>query len=147
MLKVGFDLDGVLLKQGVIEWALINKNEELRKMYCYADAMVQITPQLLSHEDDELFILTGRESCLAEATIKVCNRHFPGIPVYFIQASVTWKDPSEFSDWFKAIAEAKAVVINKLKLDVYFEDMPETVIALRELCPNTKIIQYGGRLR
>ena len=49
-------------------------------------------------------------------------------------------------DWLEKVAIAKAKVINQLGLDIYFEDIPVIVVRLRELCPKTKIIQYGGRI-
>jgi hypothetical protein len=48
-------------------------------------------------------------------------------------------------DWLVELAKVKAKVLNNLGIDVYFEDTPEVVEVLRNLCKNTKVIQYGSR--
>ena len=48
--------------------------------------------------------------------------------------------------WDEIQAQRKAKAINDNKIEVFFEDAPQVVIHLRELCLGTKIIQYGGRI-
>jgi len=48
--------------------------------------------------------------------------------------------------FYEGHAIKKAEYINKYNLDVFFEDAPDIVEKLRELCPKTIIIQVGGRL-
>ena len=106
----------------------------------------QCHPEFYASEEDEIVIITGRKEELKNVTEKWCKKWYPQYKLYILP-TVTWKTEAEWSDWFRRVAENKAKMINELKLDVYFEDMPETVKALRKLCPNTKIIQFGGRLR
>jgi hypothetical protein len=43
------------------------------------------------------------------------------------------------------IVNHKAEVLNRCKVDKYFEDNPEAVSMLKLLCPNTKIILVKGQ--
>lgn len=119
-------------------------NPKVETIY-YETRTPLLNPYMFASEDDEIVFITGRKKELAKITKRWCKKFFPNIKL-ILAPSPQWGDESEWQAWFELVAKHKAKVINKLELDVYFEDMPETVKALRKLCPNTKIIQYGGRI-
>jgi hypothetical protein len=144
-MKIGWDLDGCLAQQDVIQVCQTRNLPELKAMY-YGCLLPNTNPQLYANEDDEIVIITGREESLRDITETWCKRWFPQYKL-IMAPTLPWKDESEWQVWFERVAENKAKQINELKLDIYFEDMPETVKALRKLCPNCKIIQFGGRIK
>lgn len=146
-MRLGFDIDGVLGYQDTLAIIQCGKDRNVVRMYYQTvPPNFAMHPANFSNNGDETFILTARGSDLKDITEAWCHKFFPNIPVIMIDPG-QWEDSEDWSRWFKSVAIKKAKVINELKLDVYFEDMPETVEVLRELCPSTKIIQYGGRLR
>ena len=145
-MKIGFDLDGVLIEDSdSILWAMMNKDLQLIELFIKC-LKPSIHPSMFLHDNDIAFIITARQPELKILTVRWCIKHYPSIHVAFA-ATPPWTDYSDWKRWFKEVARQKAKIINNLNLDVYFEDMTNTVDELRELCPNTKIIQYGGRLK
>jgi hypothetical protein len=143
-LKIGFDIDGVLGTQNQIDISCAKDDPDLEKLY-YATVKPQFHPGIFMAEDDEGYLITARKEDLWDITVRWCKKYFPQYQL--IQVPVKpWVTARERGEWRGIIAEAKSTVINHLKLDVYFEDMPETVQRLRKLCSNTKIIQFGGEL-
>ena len=143
-MKIGFDLDGVLLTQNSVDIVLTRENDRAKRLY-YETLQPQLTPCMFAHDADELFIITAREQFLQQLTKKQCDKFFPNITLVQI-AVPQWENAGKWYEWFVSVAKAKAEVINQLGLDIYFEDMPITVEKLRELCKKCKIIQYGGRI-
>ncbi len=141
-LRIGFDIDGVLTDMKGSSWALRIKDENLTQLFC-GEARPLLNPKLFLHEDDEIFIITARSKNLREITQKWCDKYFPGVSIYQVDVKA-WKSSDDWKGWFEEVARSKAKLINVLGLDVYFEDQPKTVTKLRELCPRTTIIQYGG---
>jgi len=144
-MKIGFDLDGVLVQQSTVEIILMKDNAFAEKLY-YETRKPLLNPYLFLNEEDEGVIITSRKESLRKVTERHCRKHHPNLRLFHVTCP-QWKSHKDVEEWFKEIARRKSEVINKLQLDIYFEDMPETVEELRKLCPNTKIIQYGGRLR
>ncbi len=144
-MKIGFDIDGVLANQDTAEIILIKENSTA-EMYYYATREPMLRTSMFLAETDKCYIITCRKEEFKEITEKWCSKHYPGASLVYISVP-QWKSTEEIQSWFKEVAVKKAETINELKLDVYFEDMVETVFWLRELCPNCKIIQYGGRVK
>ncbi len=144
-MKIGWDLDGCLGAQDNVAVCTTRDNPEVKELY-YATMLPQAHPEFYAAQSDEVFIITGRQESLRAITEQWCAKWFPQYKL-IIAPTEPWTDASQWSAWFRRVAENKAEMINALELDVYFEDMPETVMALRELCPSTKIIQFGGRLK
>lgn len=144
-MKIGFDLDGVITRSAVGIWILSGDNVELKKLFT-ATLRPQILPQMFTFKGDELYIITARQKELRDVTADWCFKFFPNIPVFQVHLPM-WKSQKDWEWWREEVAKRKAKIINELKLDIYFEDIPQTVERLRKLCPNTKIIQYGGRVR
>lgn len=146
-MKIGFDLDSVLATQHIPSIILITGNHFAEDQYC-GTLIHQLIPSMFLGKNDVAVIITGRMPRLSPITKEWCKLHFPQIKVYEARTA-QWKStsPEELERWYDETAKNKAVIINKQKIDVYFEDMPETVERLRKLCPNCRIIQYGGRVR
>ena len=143
-MKIGFDIDGVIVPLSEIEIRLTHEFPNLERIY-YDTRKIQLIPQDFISNDDEAFMITGRRAALIPQTEAWHKKYFPNITLIVLSVEPYTRD-EDIQDWMKRSAVAKAAKINELGLDVYFEDMPTTVRALRELCPNTKIIQYGGRI-
>jgi hypothetical protein len=143
-MKIGFDIDGVIATQEPGIFIPIRDSPVAQEVY-YSSRQPELLPSMFCHKDDKAYIITARKKELKQITKDWCKLHFPGLTVIQLNTP-EWNKTSEIKVWMKGIAEVKAEKINELQLDVYFEDMPETVIWLRNLCPNCKIIQYGGRV-
>jgi len=143
-LKIGFDLDGVLATQSEIEIVLSKSNPKLEMMY-YRTRKPNIDIKLFGANQDTFVIITCRKQELKVVTLEWCAKFFPNIPLYVVSVP-QWKSDDQWQEFYRQIAEAKAPLINELKLDVYFEDIPFVVQELRRLCPHCRIIQYGGRI-
>lgn len=143
-MRIGFDIDGVLSDLRGSSWVVRKTNPDLMRLYC-TEMRTLLDSRLFLHNDDEMFIITARDPDFEDVTRQWCDRFYPGVPVHRVDVK-TWDTSKDWGDWFERVAKAKADLVNKLELDVYFEDQPKTVAKLRELCPNTKIIQYGGKI-
>ena len=148
-MKVGFDIDGVILK---IDLGLIraidmiddvDKRNEVSKYY-YGQRERQLNPLDYMYEDDELFIITGRAPCYKEETKKWVKKYFPMAKLIILGEEEDFAN-CVLDNWFEKQSIMKAGAIKKYYIEVYFEDTPDIVRRLRELCPKCKIIQYGGR--
>ena len=156
-MRVGFDLDGVLcgINVGVLRIIDNIQRGDVKRSseeWYYRERKPLLNPHFFLSEKDEMFIITSRSERLSHIT-KTWVRHFFGNRVtekrLIIVSHETKKlgnSKMQVNKWLREMGEKKAKTINKLELDVYFEDSPETVQVLRKLCPNTKIIHYGGRL-
>jgi len=139
--RIGFDLDGVIVHQNGAEWRYLeNEGKALRDYVAALRPTLDI--KMFVHPGDEAFIVTGRDSRLHVITDFWCQKWFPGIVLHCVNQAI--EEP--VGGWIKHITSEKAKVIRVLELDVYFEDNATVVERLRILCPNTKIIQYGGML-
>jgi len=145
-LRIGFDLDGVLCDQNV-ENIISSIQDTYREDLYYATRIPQLITALFMSENDVGFIITARRKRLKDLTEEWCSKFYPFLELHFIDTPVWNKlNPEDVGRWMDEVGSIKAKRINQLKLDIYFEDMPQVVSLLREKCPNTKIIQYGGRL-
>lgn len=143
-MKIGFDLDGVIVSCDSYIWGLAQGNEPVLKL-ALEEAKPVLNPRLFTSEKDEIYFITARSPAFDEITKRWCKHFFPDVTLVSVVVP-PWKDSNGWDKWYTIVARMKANIINDLKIDVYFEDMPVTVKHLRKLCPNTKIIQYGGRI-
>lgn len=148
-MRVGFDLDGVLADISVVDWLLTGqiKDEKQNKvLYQFLhDQKLLINPCELLHEKDEYIIITGRGEKYREITERWLKKYGITAPLYMTDVGVVADYPS-LDAYFEALAVTKAKYIKSECIEVFFEDSPDTVIRLRELCPKCKIVQVGGRL-
>jgi len=151
---IGIDIDGVIASIDLPILRLIDTlgdKETIRNIeeFYYANRKLELDPQLISSFiGDKVILITGRPEWLKDITVDwlsrnkirydkliFCNHFAP-----FGQFS-----KKELDKWFKELAVKKSDVLKEENVEVYFEDTPDTVRWLRELCPNIKIIQYGNR--
>jgi len=155
--RIGYDLDGVLCD---IDVAVIRIMDNLPKVqrdsveeWYYRDRKPRLNPYLFGLPEDEVFIITGRQQQLKDITTTWVTKHFPDIIKsgrFFIVGAENdtlngVNDKDEIEKWCQRRIKEKADMINKLKLDVYFDDNV-FIQDLRELCPSCKIIHFGGRV-
>lgn len=138
-MKIAFDLDGVICDLDLASFHYVFKEDgdSAEKGY-YLSRKVQFNPYLLLHEDDEAIIITARRygwKGLTEEWLKA-----QGIKIPIVHEATTIP-PSDF----EKLAEWKADIINREKVELYIDDNPAIVKTLRKLCPKTTILQYGAR--
>jgi len=156
-LRIGFDLDGVLCDIDIPVLRILDnlpdeQKESVEEWY-YRGRVPMLNPYMFKSIDDKIFIITGRSKHLLDITKNWIKRFLPDVYMrgnfYVVGDSNDLLDnentEKEIDLWVKRRMQEKADMINKLKIDVFFDDTYNTPI-LRKLCPNTKIIQYGGQL-
>jgi len=149
-MKLGFDLDGVIIKNNLAILRLIDliedpkKRKEISKYY-YKQQDILLDPLKFLLEEDELYIITSRNRIYKEETESIVKKYFP-LAKLIILNHVEPHLLLDLKDWYKKQAELKAKVIKELGIEVYFEDRPQVVRYLRNLCPNTKIICFGDHI-
>jgi len=149
-LRVAFDIDGVILD---IDLGLIraidfihNKEEEQEATrFYYVCRRPLLNPLDFLHEDDELYIITGRDEKFREITEKWAKRYFPSAKLIVLGHEEPTGD-TIFEEWYVKQARRKAKALIENQIDIYFEDTAPVVRELRMMCPKTKIVQYGGRV-
>lgn len=160
-MKIAFDLDGVVLDQDMgfcrmVDLGHQEDQQELMKYYCNHRPL-QLNPIDFLADDDELFFITGRSILVEELTLKWAKKYFPMAKVIITRLQHPSRDTilmtsnygkvGEGKSWNKLQAERKAKAIIDNEIDVYFDDNPEVVKHLREMCDSrVKIVQYGGRV-
>lgn len=150
-MNIAFDLDGVVLDQDLCALRSINlmqdrkQAQELFVYYCLY-RQIQLNPMDYISEGDKLFFITGREELVRDITERWQKKYFPQATLIMTDCTYNEKEQNEKIEvWYVTQAKKKAKPILDNKIDVFFEDTPQVVVELRKLCPNTKIIQYGGR--
>jgi len=148
-MNVGFDLDGTVLSQDLAILRMQNTADEKEKMiimkfYC-AHRSMNFNPLDFLAENDNLLFITGRDKSVEAITKKWASKYFPNAKIIVTKLDAPTGN-TKMINWYLLQAEAKAKVINDNNVEVYFEDAPEIVDYLRKLCPNCKVIKYGGRL-
>jgi len=154
-MRIGFDLDGVLAKTDIPLFRVADMSldkEKRRDVYNWKFKLSEtlLNPiDLILFEEDEYYIITSRDSVSREITERWVKMYCPHCKeLIMLDSGLPDKNASveEVMAWVERMADDKAKVINERKIEVYFEDSPTIVRKLRKLCPNTKIIQYGGRI-
>lgn len=146
----GFDLDNVLCDGNITILRMIDqmtpeKRTAVEEWY-YLERKPLLNPEYLLADNDKYIIITGRSEKVRFETEwwiqKYCSNCTKLIMVDLGPAYNCTN--GEVKKWSQEQARRKAEIINKEKVDIYFEDNGECVLQLRKLCPNTKIIKYGG---
>jgi len=146
-MRIGFDLDGVILKTNLAILRLMDLEKSKKKreevyMYYYNNPEILLNPFDYASEEDIVFIITARSIKYKVPTLKFVDKYFPRANLVLLDH----KEPKANEDmdkWYDKQAELKANAINQLKIDVYFEDSWKVVKRLRELCPNCKVIHFS----
>ena len=148
-MNIAFDIDGVILEIDLFALRFIDSlsdsklRSELSKYY-YKSRRFLLNPIDFINKDDILFIVTGRNNLYKNITEAWHKKYLPEAILVCLDHEEP-KVETILEDWFIKQAIVKSKALKKYKIDVYFEDTPEVVRELRKLCPDTKIVQYGGR--
>ena len=153
-IKIAWDLDGVLCDIDIATLRLIDNepNAEARQSaeeWYYRERKPLLDARLLLSKDDEFYIITSRPERLQKITKLWVKHYYPQARLYFVsQESLRPEENNNESikNWCFNKVQLKAQKINELGIDVYFDDEAEAFEEFRKLCPNCKIIKYGGRL-
>jgi len=152
-MKIGFDLDGVLCNVSITQIVLLNEipDEKLRnyaKLWYYRERKPLLDARLLLKHDDEMYIITSRDKEFTDVTERWVKHYYPKAKLTVLgQDEMEGNGELKARDYCKEKVEMKAQKINELGVEVYFDDEAEWFDDFRELCPNCKIIKYGGRLK
>jgi len=144
MLRIGFDLDGVLcdVDKALLAWIGRIKDEKTRKiveMWYYRNRKPLLNPRLFLHEDDEGVIITGRPERVKEITEKWCKKFYPEFELHVLCLK-DWRN-MKLQSWYEYVAKEKVKKIRELGINVYFEDNTEVVKFMRK--QGVIVIQYG----
>lgn len=154
-MKIAFDLDGVLCDIDVAMLRVIDILEEhlgkpdaikTIEQWYYKTRIPNLNAMLFLAPEDELFIITARIDEYHESTKRFVSHFFPNAALIFQGRKRIPYHKWDKEDGLNSIIQEKARVINRLKIDVYFDDNPRIVRALRKLCKDCKTILYGGRV-
>jgi len=148
----GFDLDGVLCEYDdslyhVMRRMPVDYQRDAWKHY-FSERSCKLNPELLLHEDDEYYVITGRNQDLKEVTLRWCAKYLPNaVGVYVVGGRPYYEFTLEEQDTTvkEHSLSGKAEKIRELGVQVYFEDDPLNVRQLRKLLPDVTVIQYGGK--
>ena len=113
------------------------KDEKAERGY-YLERTLLLNPYLFLHDGDEAVIITSRRYGYKGLTEQWLKTHGINFPIIHEVCEIA-------PDQFEEIAKWKAEIINKSKIDLYIDDNPVIVAALRKLCKNTVVLQYGAR--
>lgn len=150
-IKIGWDLDGVLVDIDVATLRLIDHIEDreerlfLEEWY-YRDRNPLLNPKMFMSPEDRGFIITARPMYVYPITLSWCNHFFPYLELYNLPIKFTIEvlGNSGFDTWFQKIVKLKADAIKQLKIDLYIDDNIDIVRGLR--ARGIVAIQYGGRV-
>ena len=150
-MRIGFDMDGVLTEVSVAEWLLTGEleSEAMREVISefLHDPKLKNHPSEFLHEEDKYIIITGRAKKFRKTTERWLRKYGINPTCLFMTDVGVARDYPSIDDFFDALALGKAQYIRSECVEVFFEDSPDVVLRLRKLCPKTKIIQVGGRLK
>ncbi len=150
----GFDLDGVLCEYDDSQYHVMRRMpieyQRIAWRQFFSERKPLLNPELFLHEDDEYYVITGRNQELTEITIKWCQKYLPNAKGVFVKGGRPYYEHTEAEQdsYVKDFSlNGKAEKIIELGIHVYFEDEPRNVSRLRELLPNVIVIQYGGKFQ
>jgi len=154
-MRIGFDLDGVVASASIPIFRLAdhtgnkNKAEDVYK-WSFRTSNILLNPvDFVLFGKDEIYLITSRPLIAKKITEEWTEKYVPHykkllmLDLPLLQEGATKK---EVEAWLTEMGERKAKAINEHKIDVYFEDSTFTVKVMRKLCPNCKVINYGGRI-
>jgi len=146
---IGFDLDGVLCNQSVSLLQLFRRQDVKTEEYLadiYNRSRVPLlNPRMYVGDGDIWYIITSRHEGFREATEQWVEHFFPDCDGLFIVGGTPWWEFEDWYEWHKLATKAKVEKIKELKCDIYIDDSPSFVKAIREEV-GIPVIQYGGRV-
>lgn len=145
-MRISFDLDGVITNGQAKEFFA-----EMRKTYppsewsamkhhFYSSCELKSSPYSLMNEGDIGFIITSRQPDSQQLTHDWLQKHNITLPVFFADplGSISW------ANYPKASVDAaryKALIIDRLRIDMHYDNNPYIIKTLRKLLPGLKCIK------
>ena len=119
---VGYDLDGVVVRDpSRIERATLYRWQRWVSWR-------QLHRRVRWRPEPGACVITGRPACDRETTLAWAQRVQLGVPVFFVGRA-------------ELPVLGKARIINRLRLQVYVESDRDQAEQLRQLCPQTKVVE------
>lgn len=148
---VGFDLDGTLCDIDVAVLRIIDNidDEDTKKSveeWYYRERKPLLNPKLFLRQSDEFHIVTSRPKRLAILTMKWVGHFFPNSKLHVVFQDTIQNGNHDVKKYCEEKIKLKAKKINEIGIEVFFDDEAEGFDLFRELCPNCKVIKYGGRI-
>lgn len=145
-MKVAWDFDGVLCDVSVTLLSLMKGADMKIVEWYWRERKPLLDPRLFLAEEDTFFIITARDPAYWRITNKWLKRWIGNMNYEYICVGDWSWDKHDEIKILDQVSEAKAKAINDNKIDIYFDDSEYIVKKLRQLCPNCKVIHYGGRV-
>jgi len=153
-MRIGFDIDGVVASTTIpifrIADHLGKPMSEDVYLWSFRTAKLNLNPvEFMLFNEDELYLVTSRPILARKVTEEWINKyvpHYKELLMLDLPLLEKGADKKEVEEWLTEMGRRKANAINKHKIDIYFEDSTFTVKVMRKLCPNCKVINYGGRI-
>ena len=151
-MRIGFDLDKVLCDGNITILRMIDQMSPKKRVaveeWYYRDRKPLLIPEDFLADNDKYIVITGRSEKIRFETEWWIQKYCPNcVQLIMVDLGPAYDCTNgQVKEWSQEQARRKAEIINKAKLDVYFEDNGECVSELRRFCPNTKIIKYGGNM-
>lgn len=156
-MKIAFDLDGTLCPIDIATLRLLDNVKDKEQYdsteaWYYRERKPLLDARLVLSEQDEMYVITSRPERLRLITERWLKHYYPNAKLVIVNQNTLnvlkgkVNDKEAILNWSKSKAELKAVEINKLGIEVYFDDESEVMEYFRSLCPKCKIIKYGGRI-
>ena len=152
---IGFDLDGTLCDISGTELNLLQANKDKFKnmvgrqnseLYYYLERKPTFNPRMFMAEDDKGIIITARPKTFESITDRWVKRWYPDFPVYHLTRIIKLRECKDIADMMYKVAENKLEIMRELKVEVYIDDDPHTIVYLRSMTKDIKFLQYGGLL-
>lgn len=149
-MRFGFDLDKCLCDGDITVLRIIDQMTPEKRIaiegWYYLERRPLLNPEDFLSSADEYIIITGRSKSIESVTQQWVNKYCCNCKkLIMVDLGPAYNCTNgQVKEWSKEQARRKAAIINEEKVDVYFEDNGECVAELRKLCPNAKIIKYGG---
>jgi hypothetical protein len=151
---IAMDLDGVLCDIDVALLRVIDniKDDKARlsaEEWYYRERKPLLNPKLFLRDSDEFHIITSRPKRLVQVTTKWIGHYLPNSNLHIVfQDTIKCGEngSKDIAEYCKQKVILKAKKINQLGIEVFIDDEAEAFDLFRELCPDCKILKYGGRV-
>jgi hypothetical protein len=146
---VGFDFDGVICDIDIVSLKLLDSlegEEYLRaERSYYASRRPLLNPEDFLAEGDEYYVLTARPEHINDISIRWLNKYCPNYKEFFCVGGTKNLHDTDHVAWLENSIGGKCRLIEKLDIEVYFEDNPHLAQEYRRRL-DIPVVQYGGRL-
>jgi len=151
-MRLGFDLDGVVVNINTALLRLIDLNKNLIDEHnllldiYYRNCKNILNPYNLMHENDHAVFITARPIELQNITKRWQEKYYPNIKLIMVGQNPIPQHAAnfDFKKWQDDIVERKYKAIIDNNIDIYFDDNPSIIEGLRN--KGITAVQIGGRI-